>query len=296
MQILRAQSAGFCLGVSLALKRLDRELAIFADNAAKKLPRGRLLTLGPIIHNPLVMRRYAEQGVLLTDDPAHVQSGDRVVLRAHGIPKEVEKLLQEAGAHLVDATCPKVKKAQTAIGKTAAKGGILLLFGEKEHPEVRGLLSYAGPGSLVFGSLAELEKLDIDPAKPYFLAAQTTQERSAFRQAKECLEQRFGRPLRTLDTICDATRSRQQEVIDLCGSVRAMVVVGGFNSGNTRRLAEVALAAGIAALHIEQPSDLSEADLTVLRNCGGPVGLTAGASTPQEHIDAVQCFLEAKLP
>jgi 4-hydroxy-3-methylbut-2-enyl diphosphate reductase len=290
MRVTRARSAGFCLGVSLALKRLDRELAAHEKEA--RTSAARLFTLGPIIHNPLVMRQYAARGVLCADSPADIRPGDRVVIRAHGIPRELEARLAASGAAIADATCPKVKKAQTAIGKTAARGGRLLLFGERDHPEVRGLLSYAGQSALVFGALSELEALDLEPGLPYFLAAQTTQERALFLEARDRVRQRLGREVKTLDTICDATRDRQQEVLDLCRTARSMVVVGGFNSGNTRRLAEVARSAGLFAVHAEQPDDISPGDIARLRQNGDPIGLTAGASTPQEHIDAMRAFLE----
>lgn len=301
MRVIRAKSAGFCLGVSLALKRLDQELTAFRregntasddDPRAETRHRGRLITFGPIIHNPLVMRHYASLGVLCEDDPSGMGRGDRVVIRAHGIPRAVEQQLRESGASLVDATCPKVKKAQLAIARVHGKGGTLLLFGERDHPEVRGLLSYAGEEARVFGDMEELESLELDEGTAYFLAAQTTQERALFHQAAQYLRERLGRDIKTLDTICDATRDRQQEVIDLCGRVRAMVVVGGLNSGNTRRLAEVARARGVPAIHVEQASDVTGEMRKTLLNGAAVIGLTAGASTPQWHIDEMQRFLE----
>ena len=288
MQVVLARSAGFCLGVSLALKHLDKELADFT--AGDNLSGWRLITFGPIIHNPLVMRWYEEQGVICEDDPAGIRPGDRVVIRAHGIPREVEQDLREAGAKIIDATCPKVKKAQLAIAGIRGKKAALLLFGESEHPEVLGLMSYAEKGSRVFGSLEELDALDLG-AGPYCLAAQTTQDRAVLLEARQRLQERLGRPVQTLDTICNATKDRQQGVIELCGKVGAIVVVGGFNSGNTRRLAEVARAEGVYAVHVEQASDITEQEKSLLRQYDA-VGLTAGASTPQSHIDAMEAYLQ----
>lgn len=287
MQVLLARAAGFCLGVGLALKHLDKELAAFRKRGGARA--GRLITFGPIIHNPLVMRRYEDQGIVCEDDISRIREGDRVVIRAHGIPCDVEQRLREAGAILIDATCPKVKKTQLAIAGVRSKKARLLLFGESEHPEVRGLLSYARKGSRVFGSPAELEALELG-MESYFLAAQTTQDRNTFHEIRRLLHERLGKPVRTLDTICNATRDRQQGVIELCGKVRAMVVVGGFNSGNTRRLAEVARANGVHAVHVEQPDDFSEEQKAELGRHDA-VGLTAGASTPQAHITAMQEYL-----
>ena len=288
MQVILARSAGFCLGVSLALKHLDRELAAFT--AGEYPAGGRLLTFGPIIHNPLVICCYEAQGVVCEDDPAKIRPGDRVVIRAHGIPRIVEQQLCKTGARIIDATCPKVKKAQLAIAGVWNKKASLLLFGESEHPEVQGLMSYAREGSRVFGSLEELEALDLE-AGAYCLAAQTTQDRAVFLEARQRLKERLGKAVQALDTICDATRDRQQGVIELCGKVRAMVVVGGFNSGNTRRLAEIARAAGVYAVHVEQADDFSAEEKAALKRHDA-VGLAAGASTPRSHIEAMQAYLQ----
>ena len=288
MQVLLARFAGFCMGVKLALKQLDKEAA--ALKAGENPSRGRLITFGPIIHNPLVMRRYEEQGVIREDDPAKIRPDDRVVIRAHGISREVERQLREVGARIIDATCPKVKKAQLAIAGIRDKKVSLLLFGESEHPEVRGLLSYARKGARVFGALEELDVLDIG-AGPYCLAAQTTQDRAVFLEARERLEERLGKSVQVLDTICNATKGRQQGVIELCGKVRAIVVVGGFNSGNTRRLAEVARAGGAYVVHVEHADDWGEQEKAALKQYN-VVGLAAGASTPQSHIEAMQAYLQ----
>lgn len=293
MQVLRARSAGFCLGVSLALKRLDQELTASGKSGTGNGPAGRLITLGPIIHNPLVMQHYASLGVVCTEDIADIRPGDRVVIRAHGIPKTVEEQLAASGATVIDATCPKVKKAQLSIAKAHNKGGAMLLFGEREHPEVRGLLSYAGSDAQVFGSLAELERILPEPGAPCFLAAQTTQDRTTFEEAKHRLEEQGGRKPRVLDTICDATRSRQQEVLELCTRVDVVVVVGGLNSGNTKRLAEVARAAGTPAIHIEQVADIDDETRETLLKTASIIGLTAGASTPDAHINAMEEYLTA---
>ncbi|MDR0827087.1 MAG: 4-hydroxy-3-methylbut-2-enyl diphosphate reductase [Desulfovibrio sp.] len=287
MRVIRARSAGLCLGVSLALKCLDKELNLRGQ--------GRLITLGPIIHNPLLMRRYADAGVFCDVSPQDLAPEDRLVIRAHGVPRTLEESLRQSGAHVVDATCPKVKKAQLAIARAHARGRTLLLFGEKEHPEVSGLLSYAGPDAFVFGELEELRNFDLDAKRDYCLAAQTTQEEEIFRQALDYLEERLGPRIEALDTICDATKARQSEVLELCDKVEAMIVVGGFNSGNTRRLAEVARSVGLFVLHVEQPSDFDPDARQRLRALRGPVGISAGASTPTMQIEAVQYFLEGLL-
>ncbi len=280
MDIIRAKTAGFCMGVSLALRKLDQALA----GAESK----RVLTLGPIIHNPQVIADYAKRGVIQIADIEDLRPGDLVLIRAHGIPKQKEQALLSAGVEIVDATCPKVKRAQKNIEQMCAQGRTLLLFGEAEHPEVRGLLSYSPPGALLFSSLEELAALPLDPDAGYFLAAQTTQDQDFFLQAAELLQARLHSPLLVLNTICDATRKRLREAGELAGQVDAMVVVGGLASGNTRRLAAVAEERGVKTYHVETPDKLPLAELRSARR----VGLVAGASTPKELIDATQKLLD----
>lgn len=279
MNVLRARTAGFCMGVDLALKKL-------AALIGREHP---IITFGPIIHNPQVLAEYAAKGVTTLDDPTAIPAGATVVIRAHGIPEPVRRAILERGAHLVDATCPKVKKAQTLIAAQADQGKVLLLFGEEDHPEVKGLLSYATAGARVFNSLDELNALSLDPGPTYFLAAQTTQDEQEFLRIRELLLTRFGSGLTVLSTICDATMNRQREAMDLAARVDCLVVVGGRASGNTRRLAQVARNAGTPCVHVETADELSPTMLAGKRT----IGLTAGASTPKKIIDRVQTVLES---
>ena len=175
------------------------------------------------------------------------------------------------------------EQAQLAIDEATRQGTSLYLFGEAEHPEVQGLVSYANGPCLVFGSLKELkEKQTFKDTHNVVLAAQTTQEREEFEAIKKTLAE--GHSLSVLETICDATRRRQQEALMISQQAEAMIVVGGKTSGNTRRLADVAESCGIAVWHIEVPEELP---LEALKPYGF-IGLTAGASTPRSIIDAVQ--------
>lgn len=280
MEILRAATAGFCMGVDLALRKLDAIL----DDAAH---HGPIHTLGPIIHNPQVMADYMSRGVLRVDDPEDVAAGSTAVIRAHGVPRCVKASLIERGVRVVDATCPRVRTAQKLIAKQAEKGRILLLFGEKDHPEVRGLLSHASAGSHVFDSPEQLAEIDLPPGPDFFLAAQTTQDELEFARIRQMLNKRLNREFPVLSTICDATMKRQQEAIELAGRVDYMVVVGGFDSGNTRRLAQVARTAGASCVHVETARELPLDELRGLRK----IGLTAGASTPKKIIDRVESVL-----
>lgn len=290
MKILRARTAGFCMGVSLALNRLEKALkSIDAIRGAG----GRLITMGPIIHNPRVTEEYEAQGVLCVESPSEVRRGDHVLIRAHGIARSVEEELVKSGATVLDATCPRVKAAQIAIQHERGKnGGTLLLFGEADHPEVRGLVSYADDDALTFTDVASIDGLGLDPEGNYYLAAQTTQDQEAFGLVKEHLAQILHRPFPVLETICGATRRRQNEATALAQKVEIMVVVGGLNSGNTRRLADIARAQDIPVIHVECPAELPLGTDNPFQDKRF-VGLTAGASTPASHIEAVEAALQS---
>lgn len=281
MEIIRARLAGFCMGVGLALKKLDALLES-ADNRPTFM-------LGPIIHNPQVLEAYARRGVRLVKTIEELPAGSRVVIRAHGIPRQEEEALAARGVEVVDATCPKVKRAQLLIAEQADAGRRLLLFGEDDHPEVRGLLSYAGPEAFVFETPAELAAHPLDPATPYFLAAQTTQDRQGFHQILADLTARLPEGVPALETICDATRLRQNEAIRLAGACDCVIVVGGKASGNTRRLAQVIEAQGTPTILVETVDELRENGVTKYKR----IGLTAGASTPKSIIDTIEAFLRA---
>ncbi|WP_273524870.1 4-hydroxy-3-methylbut-2-enyl diphosphate reductase [Mailhella massiliensis] len=279
MNVVRASHAGFCMGVALALHKLDTIVAA--------RPGERVATLGEIIHNPQVLEDYARKGVRCLRSVAEAEADMSVLIRAHGIPRDVEAELRRRCARVEDATCPRVKNAQLAIAEATASGRELLLYGEAEHPEVRGLISYAAGRSRIFSSLAELDELlkgTPPEGKAVVLAAQTTQDRLIFDEMHRRLVERLGSSLVVLDTICDATRERQEEAGEVAARVQAMVVAGGKSSGNTRRLAELARMRGVPTVLVETAAELNAADFSGVRT----VGLTAGASTPRYIIDEVE--------
>ena len=284
MDVQRAKTAGFCMGVSLALKKLDDELK------KKNIAEGRIVTLGSIIHNPQVIAEYEEKGVVRVTDLEELLPGDRVLIRAHGITRDKEKRLAGLGVLVIDATCPKVKRAQLGIASMHDDGQTLLLFGEADHPEVSGLLSYAGPQAKVFSSFEEFLALPLDSGVVYFLAAQTTQDIGEYNKIIDSAEKKLGYKPVALSTVCSATRRRMQETIELARSVDIVVVMGGYESGNTRRLAEAVKAEGKKVLHIETPEEIP----FEVFGRGDLVGLTAGASTPKFLIDAAYQLLQKR--
>ncbi len=282
MEFVRAKTAGFCMGVSLALHKLD---AIIAESNIA----GDIYILGSIIHNPQVVAEYADKGVITVDCPEDIPSGSIVVIRAHGITKQVQYSLSQRGIHVIDATCPKVKDACLLIEKNTADGRVLLLFGEEYHPEVKCLLSYTDGETVVFDTLEECQKCNLDPDLKYCLAAQTTQDRHIFDAISSELSNRKGLDLVVLHTICDATMKRQQEATKVAAKSDFVIVAGGYNSSNTRRLAQVIESSGVNALHIETAEELPLAELRKFKK----IGLTAGASTPKKIVDEIQSTLES---
>jgi 4-hydroxy-3-methylbut-2-enyl diphosphate reductase len=276
MEVLRARTAGFCKGVMLALRKLD---SLLKSSESKQS----IFTFGPIIHNPQVLEEYGRKGVSVVEEPEDVPPGSTVVIRAHGIPRELVRSLNERGASVIDATCPKVRRAQLLIEKCAQEGRKLLLYAEEDHPEAKGLLSYAEAGAFLFDSPEKIDSIHLEREGLYCLAAQTTQDREKFQWVVKALVGRHEGDITVLETICDATRLRQEETIDIAGRVDLMVVVGGYNSGNTRRLAQVASAQGTPVLHVETSDELDLDKLTQFCR----VGLSAGASTPKNIIDEV---------
>ena len=212
-----------------------------------------------------------------------------MVIRAHGVAKEIQDELSSRGVHVVDATCPKVAAACLLIKRHTADGRTLLLYGEEAHPEVKCLLSYAAGEAVVFDSKSKCEALELDPAQKYCLAAQTTQDKNVFRSIIDTLQNRQELDVTILQTICDATKQRQEEAIRIAGKVDFMIVAGGYESSNTRRLAQVIRAYGTKALHIETADELPLEELKRYPT----IGLTAGASTPKEIVDEIQRVLTA---
>ena len=245
-------------------------------------------TYGPLIHNPQVLEVLESKDVSILDEIPDQGSGT-VLLRAHGVPPETKKQLKDTGFHVLDATCPRVIKVQTIIRKHARKDFASIIVGDKDHPEVIGLLGYAGDHGYVVGSLEELEALPLfDNA---IIVAQTTQNTELFESIKKWAADNYAH-YKIYDTICDSTERRQAEVKRLADSVDVVIVVGGRSSGNTKRLFEIARRTGKPAYHIETEEDLKSIDSDVLSSAR-QIGITAGASTPNWIIKKVYKALES---
>ena len=246
--------------------------------------QGPIYTYGPLIHNPQVLDLLDEKGIKAINHVPENGSGT-ILIRAHGVPPEIKDKLKTVGFKVIDATCPRVIKVQTIIRKHARKGYASIIIGDKDHPEVIGLLGFAGNAGHVVGNIEELEAL---PAfERAIIVAQTTQNTRFFKKVKQWAGQKHPH-YKVFDTICDSTAKRQEEVKNFAAAVDAIVVVGGYNSGNTQRLAEIAAQTGKPTFHIESEADL---DLKALATAQ-TIGVTAGASTPNWTIKKVYRTLE----
>ncbi len=263
MKVVLASTAGFCIGVKRALEMV---LKAINENQPK------IYTYGPLIHNPQVLELLRERGITILKPGEEIPAG-LVVIRAHGIPPQERRLLEQAGGRIIDATCPRVAKVQAIIRRWAAKGFATLIVGDADHPEVRGLMGYTeGRGYVVSTSQDVADLPDLDEL---IVVAQTTQSESQFEARVQEIAARFPQA-QIFNTICDATASRQAEVQELSRQAEALVVVGGRNSGNTQRLVEISQGTGIPTYHVETEQELDLVEISRYQT----VGVTAGASTP----------------
>lgn len=271
MELVIAKHAGFCFGVKRA--------TLLAFEKAAEAGDGKTCTLGPIIHSPQVVSRLEEKGVRVIATLDEIEQGS-VILRSHGVTEAEIREAEAKGLEVVDATCPFVKKAQNDLNMLSNEGYELVVVGDRDHPEVRSIVSYAGSPVHVVASAEEADALP--NFKRLGIVAQTTQSYEVLAAVvSACL--RKVREIRVFNTICDATSVRQDEAKIIASQVDCMLIIGGFNSANTRRLAEICLEIQPRTYHIETAAQLS-ADW--LRGCKS-VGITAGASTPKWLIDEV---------
>lgn len=270
MKIVVAPKAGFCFGVKRALETLQHVCS--TEN-------GPVATLGPLIHNPRVVEDLRRKGVRVVQAPEEAEAGV-LVMRSHGTtPDEVERALR-AGLRVVDATCPCLKEAQRKAAELCDAGYDVILLGERDHAEVRATVGVTGGRARVIESADEVKGLSL--GRRVALLSQTTQAFENFRLAACALLGR-AKEIVVVDTICQATSERQEAAAEIARHADVMIVVGGRNSANTVRLVEVCRACGVPTYHIEEAGELCPEWFQGVETAG----LTAGASTPQSHIEEV---------
>ncbi len=279
MEILIAKTAGFCYGVKRAIKLADQcaeaDMAACTDGESSS----GTYTLGPIIHNPQVVKKLEEKHIISKETLDDIEGGT-VIIRSHGVRLDEFEEADARGLKIVDATCPFVKKAQELVSELAKDGYSVVVLGDHDHPEVQGLASYGGKGIRVVTSSAEL--VDMSKVKKIGIVAQTTQSMEALKDVTSiCLGK--AAEVKVYNTICNATSLRQTESVGLAERVDVMIVVGGKNSANTKRLAEICSTIQPKTYHIEVADELMDE----WTDGSESVGITAGASTPRWVIEEV---------
>ncbi|MHB9293433.1 putative 4-hydroxy-3-methylbut-2-en-1-yl diphosphate reductase [Hollandina sp. SP2] len=288
MKLIKAEVLGYCMGVRRAVT-----MAGEAVKAAAGVHQ--VYTLGPLIHNPQVLEQFRSQGLEMLDETELPENLNAVVLviRAHGITPQLEALLTYKGARLVDATCPIVKQSQKKARSLAEAGYCIFLAGERYHGEVIGIQGYA-PACLVVADPGEArERAETlyrsAPTAKTALLGQTTIAPDEYQGIAHTIQAYFPK-LEIIDTICKATRDRQYALSKLCPQVDALLVVGGKESANTRRLLAIAQAQGKQAWLVEGVAEIPQEIRAY-----PVVGLAAGASTPDELIDLIAKALNTAL-
>lgn len=272
-RIIVAKSAGFCWGVQRAFNKVL--------DIARNHPEGRpVYTYGPLIHNPQAVWMLEQQGIAVLDDIPKELNGT-VAIRTHGLPPMERKRLEKSGAKLCDATCPDVGIIQGTVRKHLKLGYYIVIIGYREHPEVKALLGFAEKNGACVNSAKEVAALPPGLTK-VCVVSQSTQSRDKFDILVDLLKERYPKCL-VFDTICRSTDMRQQEVRELAKEVDAMVVVGGRNSSNTNRLAEISRGMGTPTFLIETDEEIAQSDFRNIYK----IGVTAGASTPKWVIERV---------
>lgn len=281
MKIILADVLGYCMGVRRAVE--------IASDSLKNCGSKKVYSFGPLIHNRIALENLAEKGlsVLKEEDISSVEKGSLVVIRAHGVPPVILEKLSGSECQILNATCPKVMASQKNAEKYAKLGYTVILAGDSNHGEVAGISGYAGKKFVLVQNKDEAEKMPPFPEKENaVLLCQTTFSKAEFSQIVENLSKKI-KNLKVLNTICSATKERQDALKKLCPQVQGVLVVGGKNSANTKRLFQIAEENCRKAALIETADEIPE-DFFSLDS----VGITAGASTPNSVIEKVVGALE----
>jgi 4-hydroxy-3-methylbut-2-enyl diphosphate reductase len=289
MKVIRSGVLGFCMGVRRAITLASRE----ADSV--KVSSGRVFTLGPLIHNPVALNDLKKQGVEeLSETPRNLE-GSSLVICAHGIDPRLEEGMRNKGARVVDATCPKVKESQLRAKALAEDGFTLFLAGEARHAEIIGILGYTGDAGTVVSNASEAEAAakrlyETDRNAKTALLGQTTISEEEYLSISEAVKKYFP-DLEIVLTICAATGDRQRALRELLEQVDAVIIAGGKESANTRRLLAIARKSGKPCVLVE-----TAAEIPTSFRAYEMVGLCAGASSPDSVIDEIERELAAVNP
>ena len=276
MQVLLADEYGFCFGVERAVEMVEEALS--EGNTVR--------ALGPLIHNDQEMSRLAKRGVATISEPVQIKRGETAVIRAHGVTPQVEAELREKASKVVDATCPFVTKVQKLASRAGKQDRHVVVVGNPDHPEMIGVFGYAPEHTFVISDVAEVAGLP--RLNNPLVVSQTTIKLQNFLDVAEAVKQKAEGETQIVNTICSATRDRQDAARALAGEVDAFYIIGGRHSSNSRKLLAVCLEQCKKSFLIETEDEINTEDLRGVEK----VGVTAGASTPNWLIEKITKRLE----
>ena len=278
MEVILAKSAGFCFGVKRAVETVYEQTGT----------ENRIYTYGPIIHNEEVVKDLESKGVTVLEGEEDLRKLDKgtVVIRSHGVSREICEMIEKKGLTCVDATCPFVKRIHRIVEKESGEGRRIIIIGNPGHPEVEGIMGWSHTPAAVIESAEEAEKFTCLPGEKLCLVSQTTFNYKKFQELVEIFQKK-GYNITIVNTICNATEERQTEAREIADKVDAMIVIGGKHSSNTRKLYEICRERCKSTYLIQTLDDLH----LELPETAALVGITAGASTPNNIIEEVQNYV-----
>ena len=279
MKVLIGKNSGFCFGVKRAVDKVYEQT---------KTEGKKIYTYGPIIHNEEVVKDLEEKGVVVINDKDELANTHEgcVVIRSHGVSKDIYELIEQNHLECVDATCPFVKRIHNIVEKESANGRKIIIIGNDGHPEVEGIKGWSKTPACVIESKDEAEKFTTDKDEKLCIVSQTTFNYKKFKDLVEIFEKK-GYDIIVANTICNATEERQREALELAAKADVMIVIGGTHSSNTRKLYELCKSECEHTYYIQTLADLQ----LELPNSVELVGITAGASTPNKIIEEVQNYV-----
>ena len=278
MEVIRAKTAGFCFGVKRAVDTVYEQLEKASESTT-------IYTYGPIIHNEEVVKDMKQKGVIVLQSEAELDAltEGTMIIRSHGVEKAIYDKLNAKGIKIVDATCPFVKKIHNIVQKESTNGNYIIIVGNPQHPEVEGIRGWAGIKAVVVQTKEDIDKLTIPENEKVCVVSQTTFNYNKFKELVEIILKK-SYDVSVLNTICNATKERQTEAQRIAEEVDAMIVIGDKHSSNTQKLFEICKNACKDTYYIQTLDDLDMNQLGSVET----VGITAGASTPNNIIEEVQ--------
>lgn len=269
-----AKSAGFCFGVKRAVDMVYKE----SDNTP------RVYTFGPIIHNQEVVKELEQRGVVVINSVEELKKlhDENVVIRSHGVEKKIYDICEENNLNIIDATCPFVKKIHKVVAKHSEEGEQIIIIGSDNHPEVEGIKGWCKEKAIIISEVEDAQNLVLDSTKNACIVSQTTFNYTKFQELVEIIKKKSYN-INVLNTICNATEERQTEASELAGVSDTMIVIGDKHSSNTQKLFGICKNKCGNTLFIQTLDDLVP-DMSGLT---GSIGITAGASTPNNIIEEV---------